>query len=403
MYCPRARGLAFRPRNVVVVLAWCLACRLAGAGEPYHPDHDDVVLEKLAQGLLTQRGELNALRDQLKKAPNDHLLAVKLAGRYMELGGREGDPRLFGYARAALRPWWEAPHPPTEVLRIRAKLLEKEHAYGEALLDTRAILAKQPQDVQAWINLANLLRVQGNYAEAESACESLAGFAGNDLAVYARAPLWGVTGRAKEAQAALAALLPKASENGDSAVRWILTVQAELAQAEGNWSLAEEKFKEALRIAPGDFYLLRAYSDLLLDLGRPQEVLPLLKEHLRDEGVLLRSAIAAKLCHQSALAAQLRNQLTDRFRELRLRGDAPHARFEARFELVIQQNAQNALALAAENWAKQKEVSDSRILLEASIASKNREAGRPVAEFLQAHGTRHATLDALVAEWERLP
>ena len=57
-----------------------------------------------------------------------------------------------------------------------------------------------------------------------------------------------------------------------------------------------------------------------------------------------------------------------------MRGDRVHLREEARFALHILGDARNAVRLAQQNWAVQREVADVRILLEAASASGNVEA-----------------------------
>ena len=82
------------------------------AAEPYLPSEDNEVLEILPRALLAERNELNSLRKQLAAEPKNARLAKTVAARYLQIGNQEGDPRFYGYARAAIRPWWEADNPP---------------------------------------------------------------------------------------------------------------------------------------------------------------------------------------------------------------------------------------------------------------------------------------------------
>ena len=94
------------------------------------------------------------------------------------MGKQEGDPRFYGYFRAAISPWWEATSPPPAILKLRDKLKERNHDYDQALVDLRLLLDGQPRDLQAWIELSNIYRVQGKYTEAQQACDTLSQFAG---------------------------------------------------------------------------------------------------------------------------------------------------------------------------------------------------------------------------------
>ena len=109
-----------------------------------------------------------------------------------------------------------------------------------------------------------------------------------------RVPIQAVTGEAEEAYASLSDVLPMVRENYPSAVQWIVTMQAEIARALGHDEQAERHYAEGLANDPADFYLLRSYGDYLLDHGREEEVLSLLREHVSDTGILLLAAIAAR-------------------------------------------------------------------------------------------------------------
>src|SRR5262245_35321409 len=85
---------------------------------PFVPESDAVVLEELPNPAVGDARELRALRRELARNPRDARLATRLARRYLELGRAESDPRYFGWAEGALRPWAESPEPPSEVLLL---------------------------------------------------------------------------------------------------------------------------------------------------------------------------------------------------------------------------------------------------------------------------------------------
>src|ERR1700730_17199526 len=70
------------------------------AAAPFIPESDSQVLERLP---FTPNDpvmrELNALRIELNKEPDNLPLALRLARRYLELGRVTGDPRYAGYAQ----------------------------------------------------------------------------------------------------------------------------------------------------------------------------------------------------------------------------------------------------------------------------------------------------------------
>lgn len=396
-----ATGRQLSYRGVVcasMLFGWAANCSLAA--QPYIPASDDEVVEQLPRSLIAAKSELTPLRRALVADPNNAELACTLAARYLQLGSAEGDPRFFGYARAAIQPWWDADSPPSSVLKLRAKLKEKEHQYGQAVADLKLLLQAEPRDVQAWIELANIYQVQGEYDQARAACESLIAVAGELATSLCRAPIMAATGEAEEAYDLLAGALPQAQARAPGAVQWILTKQAEIALALGRDRQAERHFKEGLANDAQDYYLMRAYADFLLDRDREDEVIALLSEHTADNGILLRAAIAARRSGRQTQADRWQAQLASRFEEIRLRGSEPHGRYEARFALELEGDPEHALSLAAANWQRQKEVRDTRNLLEAAVAARDPAAAQPALDFLSAHGTQNVVLQELARRLE---
>jgi tetratricopeptide (TPR) repeat protein len=395
---------AVRPSGIVPWLA-CIVALATGivtqAAEPFLPANDSDVLETLPRDFLSSRDELTTLRRQLADNPNDAELATSVASRYLQIGKQDGDPRFNGYAQAAIKPWWGTENPPASILKLRAKIKERDHRYDEALADLQRLLSHEPLDVQARIELANIYRVQGKYAQAREACDRLREIAGDAATVLSGVPLMAATGQADEAYASLTRILPMVRAQWPSALQWVFTTQAEIALALGRYHEAEQHYHQGLANNPKDKYLLRSYADFLLEGGRDDEVLRLLRPYTGDTGILLCLAIAAHRSGQQSLYADWHAQLRNRFEETRLRGDQPHGRFEARFELELMNNPQRALTLAQANWQQQKEPHDTRILLEAAVAAKNPAAVRPVIEFLKENGTQDVALDRLAKQLER--
>jgi predicted Zn-dependent protease len=144
---------------------------------------------------------------------------------------------------------------------------------------------------------------------------------------------------------------------------------------------AERWFKEGLKLAPDDFYMRAAYSDLLLRAGRNAEVLTLLSQYRSMEPMLLRIAIAAKRLGRPDDARAL---LANAFTVEQQRGDPVHRREQARFLLDVEQSPEQALAAALENWNVQREPEDALILIRTAQASHRPEAAAPALDFLRA-------------------
>jgi len=358
------------------------------------------VLERVpARGGDARTRELEALRTEWQREPRNVDVAVRLARRWFDEGLAQGDPRFIGHAQAVLAPWWQNPAPPNEVRVQRARLLQYGHRFDEALADLDAVLATDDDDAEAWATSAAIRMVRADYAGARRACDAAAPLTTTLLATGCSAYADAMGGRADEAARALAAALAAApADTGADARLWVLTRAAEIDELRGNDAAAEAAYRAALALGRTDVYLQAAYADFLLDRGRAGEVLTLLaKADARADVILLRLALAAKAAGDPRAAAWTR-ELAARFDAARARGDTTHEKEESRFALVLQGDAQRALALARSNYAVQREVADARALLEAALAAKDAAAAAPVIEWMRAHQVPQPKLRALAAQ-----
>jgi Tfp pilus assembly protein PilF len=391
-------GVAIR-----ALVAALLACAGAGASAaPRLPASGAEVLEELPWRADPQQRELRALRTRLQEAPRDLARAVEVARSYIEAGRREADPRYYGYAQAALAPWWTQPAPPPQVRLLRATLLQSEHRFPEALADLAALTAQQPDDAQAWLTRAIVETVRADYAAATQSCARLSSLADELVTTACIANVGALNGRLAASERLLAAMRARAAGADDRAVdAWVLTMLAEMAQRRGAAAIADARFRDALRRAPRDTYLLGAYADFLLDAGRHDEAAALLATHGRVDGLLLRHALALRQGGRvRALAPELA-ELAARFDAGERRGDGVHLREQARFELALRGDARRALAIARRNWDVQKETADARILLEAALAARDVAAARPVLDWMRGARVEDVQLARLAAQFNQ--
>ena len=374
------------------LVAALLACGGAGAA-PRLPASGAEVLEDLPWRADPQQRELRALRARLQEAPRDLPRAVEVARRYIEVGRRDADPRYYGYAQAALGPWWNQQAPPPQVRLLRATLLQSEHRFPEALADLAALTAQQPDNAQAWLTRATVETVRADYAAATQSCARLSSLADELVTTACIANVGAMNGRLAASERLLAAVRARAGNAGNPAIgAWVLTMLAEMAQRRGAAAVAEARFRDALRLAPRDTYLLGAYADFLLDAGRQGEAAALLAPHARVDGLLLRHALASRQGPELA-------ELAARFDAGERRGDGVHLREQARFELALRGDARRALAIARRNWDVQKETADARILLEAALAARDVAAARPVLDWMRGARVEDVQLARLAAQF----
>ncbi|WP_377702224.1 hypothetical protein [Pseudoduganella sp. UC29_71] len=422
--------IVFSLRALAAACATVLALTAAPApAAPYLPRAGAEVLETLPRRTDPVQQELRGMRRQLAAAPQDVQLATALAQRYIGIGRSEADPRYFGYAQAALAPWWNQAAPPPAVRLLRATLLQGTHRFPAAMADLDAVTAADPANAQAWLTRATVQTVLGQYGPATASCARLSALAGELASITCLTNVSGLTGRLLKSDMLLAATLARSAGAEPALQAWTLTQLAEMATRRGDARLAEARYQAALRLAPRDSYLLGAYADFLLDSRRPAEAAALLKDQRRVDGLLLRYALALKqqdgrstgpgygpdatgatsaasaattatTASTAALAEAVR-ELQARFDAAALRGDSIHQREQARYELHLRGNAKAALALAQQNWGVQKEPADLRILLEAAQQAGDRAAAAAALAWLAQTGLEDAAIRPLAALAQR--
>ncbi|MHB8478732.1 MAG: hypothetical protein ACYDBZ_20940, partial [Steroidobacteraceae bacterium] len=226
----------------------------AAPAAPYIPASDAQVLAELPAGARpagTQARALTAARLDI---------ALPLAQLEVSRARATGDLRFLGYAEAILAPWMQQPTVAPQVLVLSATILQSRHAFDAALGELDRALHASPNDAQAWLTRAIVLRVLGRYGEAMLSCEHTAGAADAAVTALCTQSLRGLTGHLQEAYAAIGAL---ASQELPSQVRaWRYSELAEMAERVGDDEAAEHWFREGLQIAPGDFYMRTACADL---------------------------------------------------------------------------------------------------------------------------------------------
>jgi tetratricopeptide (TPR) repeat protein len=362
---------------------------------PRLPTDPAEVLERLPMrpGDATAR-ELAGLRAAVarsaKEAPADPLPATRLAGRYYELAVARGDPRYIGYADAVMAPFANSRSP--EVLAVRGQLRQARHDFDGALADFAGALEADPQFASAHAWRGAIYLVQANYAAASKECDAL-------LALN-RATLYGgcigllraYSGRMEAGYAALQRALDETRDAGNRL--WLLTRLGEVAAWRGQPDQAEKHYRAALALGIDDGYLLAAWSDFLLDQQRPAEVVQWLAGWEASDGLLLRLALAGTALKLPAAKAQVQ-ALADRFAAAKLRGDTTHRAEEARYLMHLAGDPAAALAVAAANYRVQREPRDARVLLEASIATRDAGAAQPVRDWLRSSGFEDAHLRRL--------
>ena len=361
---------------------------------PYIPHTDAEIIERLPlDKTKSVRAELRSLRQQLIQHPEDAALAANLARRYIEQARASGDPRFLGYAQASLAPWWDQAQIPLDILVLRAVVRQSNHEFDAALKDLSAALQSKPNHVQALLTRAAVLQVRGEFAAAKRDCLALVPLTSALIAYGCVSGVTSLTGQAQASYDLLQRVLERAADTSER--QWAQGLLAEMAQRRGDRRAAEHHYRAALQGPQTDTYLLAAYADFLLDQGRAPEVIALLADHTRVDGLLLRLALAERAVGAPQFGSH-KDGLRARYAAAQARGDVLHRREQARFELALENNPAAALNLAQANWTIQREPADARILLEAAIAAGSPRAARPVKEWIKQHDMQDVHLQTLV-------
>ncbi len=304
------------------------------------------------------------------------------------LARQSADPRYLGQAQAMIGELWSSPQASYEIATLQATIEQSRHEFAQARKTLQSALAKPAaSQAQAWLTLATIERVQGNYAAALQACKSITESAAN---LYAQACLLetqSLQGQWAVAREGFNALLRSLQLSSQQA--WLLSLLAENEERAGNAAAALKHYALSLSL-DNDGYTALAYVDALLrqnlaDKKWASQAITALQNQPSSDAVLLRRAQAYKALGDTkfSLAAE---ELNARFAAAALRVDnnAGHAREQALHALHVQVNPRAALAFAQTNLTLQKEPIDWLIALQsASLAGQAGEKAKLLAAASQ--------------------
>lgn len=354
---------------------------LAGQETPYIPSRDDIVLQTVPSVADPRVRAFEALRNDLSRHPQDETRAVRLSKAYLDFGRDTGDARYLGRAEAVIAPWLTRSPVPIPVVLVHATILQSRHYFAEARTQLKGILARDPENAQAWLTLATVAQVQGDVGVARRACAQLLDSSDQLVPGACLASLDAVTGHAATAYHLLNVLRPQAKAEKVAVRSWIQGILGDTAKYLGDAAGADRHFRAALQLTPGDNFLLADYGDFLLDQKRPQAALDLVKDYSQSDTSFLRQVYAETALGAPQAAADTA-EMARRFAALEVRGTRAYRREEAGFVLSLEHDPQRALQLAEENWTVQRAPKDMRVFLEAALAAGKPRAAEPVLEQL---------------------
>lgn len=368
---------------------------------PYTPSADSEVVERLPLTSDPSARQLESLRHQLANRPGDNALRLDIGRRYFSLAMAQGDPRLVGYAAAAIVPLAAPSANSAEYWLLQGQLQQFSHQFEPALASLAKASQLDPKTPEPLAWRAAIFMVQARYPEAKAECQQLAAVATPLLAAGCQTYAQAAMGELKPGFDALDTAIKTAVASkpvpAPELLLWAYTRLAEMAIRLQKTDAAEAAFKSALKLGVIDQFLLGAYADFLLANQRPAEVIKLLAGWERSDILLLRLAMAGKLTDDGR-ANDWTNQLRDRFQAAAQRGDRLHEQEAARFELDLERNPAKALAAASSNYTVQKEPRDAEILMRAALAARQAKAAQPALDWLRTSLYEDPVLDKIAAQ-----
>lgn len=344
---------------------------------------------------------LELLKKSHQKSPENQAIAAQLATIFIQMARRETNAEYYHLANKVIEPWIKIQNLPglkskpiTDELRlVRATLSQHIHHYKAASEDLLHIIKNQPRNAQAWLTLSTIQLVQGDYKKAQVSCSALSRVSSNWLSTLCYSQLYSLTGSAEKAYGMQQSLLTQLKGQQSELALWATGLLAETAMRLGNKQQAEKYFQDGLKIKAKDTYILRTYSDFLLEKKRAKDVIQLLQPQVKNQPdndqLLLRLALAVKKEGDSKREQQLKKTLEIRYENALKRHGHIHGRDEALFLMEFKtddnKSLKKALKLALVNWKYQKEPDDALILLRAATASNDRKKVQQVLTWLKRH------------------
>ncbi|MBS7807224.1 hypothetical protein [Variovorax sp. PCZ-1] len=312
--------------------------------------NDDAVIEKLGARIAKP------------STPADLVLAVRQA---ISLARQTADPRYLGQAQALIGSLWNNQQANYEITTLQATIEQSRHEFAQARKTLQSALVKPAAShAQAWLTLATIERVQGNYSAAITACKSINA---TEALLYAQAcqlETQSMQGQWREAREGFTALLR--NERLPSQQAWLLSLLAENEERAGKSDTALKHYALSLSL-DNDGYTALAYADALLRQKQAALAIRALQNQPSSDAVLIRRAQAYKMLGDSQYQ-RLADELNARFSAAALRQDsnAGHAREQALHALYVQGNARTALEFSQINLKLQRESIDWLIAMQSA-------------------------------------
>lgn len=396
-----------------ILLALTLVAPVAGA-QPYVPSSVDTVVETLPESIIALSRELRSEAPAhsavgTERRATEPLSKVELVALQQQVlaayrvAAETGEPRAYGHALALLERWPAGRPKPALIHVLSAAVLQHNHGFQAAQAELNSALAIEPGNAQAHLMRAQISLVTADYDTARESCLALQTRVRYPLALNCQAQLDGVTGRAEQALTQVNDMLQRTGELSPQDHLELNITAAGIAHRLGRVADAERHYVAALQVSPASGYTLVNYAALLIENRRFDDVVSLLDALAEgamstEMQILLAEALSASPSQQNRERAQaLTLAIQESFAVAVARGEGlPNKEF-ARFALTLQKRPLEALAAARDNWALQKEPSDTLLLAQTARSAGDVEQLTEILRWTQLHGTQDVRLSTLLS------
>jgi len=336
------------------------------------PASPDAVIERLPAGYAA----LEPSRTQRRPAIADAEFLLATAAR-------TGDARLAARADALLA----AMPSNARVLRARAFSAQHRHDFDDAVRLLDAEIQAHPRDGDARLSRAQIRLVQGRLDLARGDCAALALGIDAEGGLLCAASL--ALRRGDHAQAASLVDRLLAASPSPALSRYLWVMRGDIASRAGDAD-ADRWFRRALASDRDDVRTLAAYARHLRARHRDADILAVLADAPRTDALQLQRALAAHRLGvgqaEALVAAQGR-----RYATAHAAGAQPELRDEAEYWLSLRNAPEPALALALQNFDRQRDAEDVDVLLRAARATGRPDALQAMHRWARAQGLQVPT------------
>ncbi len=399
-YCKGGLGGWFATLPIIFfsLLATCFSTVTAAL--PYTPSSLDEVLVRLPDSMVALRlATPTKSSDELldpsenKRITNPLSQQLKKAQKFLKLAQQDNDPSWYGYAHAALAPWWNNNIELPQLALLKAIILQQRHEFPEALLEINKVLLLQPRNVQARLIRAQVNMMQVQYGLAAKDCQEILWLENPVMGINCLAQVEGLTGKGQKAMEKLTDSINSSLDLNEILLVELHISLATIAHRYNDSALALSHYQQAYAIRPNNNYLLEQYSDFLMENRRENLLLALFSNSSMSIDLKIKRVQLLQNMEE-IVPSNLIVELTDFFENAKTRKNLfPHKEY-AKWLLLTTQDYDQALNAAMDNWAMQKAPGDALLVLQAALASQQLQRAGPVMSWLKDTGLYDYRIEA---------